>query len=214
LIELFNEDCMEGMKRYPDKYFDLCLTDPPYGLNIDYKSYIDTQENLSYLISKVMPEIMRISKRVVITCGVQNVFLYPPSDWIICWYYGTTNTYGKIGFNSWQPVLFYGDDPYLKNRMGAVSDVIIDSKTPESNDHPCPKSISFWNKILIRATAKLPSRVIDPFLGSGTTAIACYNLDFDLTGFEIDIDYYNGACNRLEEHRKQGRLFDATVMVR
>ena len=53
----------------------------------------------------------------------------------------------------------------------------------------------------------LTTFILDTHLGSGSIAIACYNFDFDLVEFEIDKDYYEGAVNRLEEHKKQQRLF-------
>jgi len=67
-----NMDCVEGMKQYPDGYFDLCLTDPPYGIDLGYNSFDDSDENLKKFISVFMPEILRVSKRALITCGTKK----------------------------------------------------------------------------------------------------------------------------------------------
>jgi site-specific DNA-methyltransferase (adenine-specific) len=77
--------------------------------------------------------------------------------------------------------------------------------------HPTQKPVKLY-EWLLKNYAKQGDKILDTHLGSGSIAIACYNLDFSLTGFEIDIDYYNGACNRLEEHKKQGRLFDCEAV--
>jgi DNA modification methylase len=76
LNKIYNEDCLEGMKRIPDKSIDLILTDPPYGVNFTYDKYNDTPENLKILVDKFMPEFLRIAKVVLITCGINNIYIY------------------------------------------------------------------------------------------------------------------------------------------
>jgi site-specific DNA-methyltransferase (adenine-specific) len=87
------------------------------------------------------------------------------------------------------------------------------TNTPKQNYHPTVKPLSLM-QYLCKLITPPDGIVLEPFLGSGTTAIACYHEGFGCIGFEIDKDYYEIAVNRLEEHKKQGRLFDATVMVR
>lgn len=81
MIELnrtYTEDCLETMKRMPDKSIDLVLADFPYGKNMDYVGYTDTIENLKRLINGVMPEILRVGRFVMITCGTDRISYYPP----------------------------------------------------------------------------------------------------------------------------------------
>ena len=69
----YNMDCMEGMAQFPDKYFDLCLTDPPYGVNLNYSTYIDTEDNWYRLMGEFMPEAIRISKMVILpSCQIKG----------------------------------------------------------------------------------------------------------------------------------------------
>ena len=62
---VYNKDCMVGMAEYPDKYFDLAVVDPPYGINLKYNTYDDTEENWYHLMDKFIPEIKRISTMVI-----------------------------------------------------------------------------------------------------------------------------------------------------
>lgn len=197
--KVINGDCLDVMKQMPDKCVDLICTDPPYGLDVAYDSFDDTQENLSNLIGGVMPEMLRVAKRVMLTPGVQNIPLYPRYDWIIAWVYGTTNTWGKWGFNSWQPILCYGKDPYLENSMGARMDIIKDSSLPPKEDHPCPKSMEFVRKMIVRGSVKDGDIILDPFLGSGTTAVAAKQLGRKFIGIELSEKYCKIAEERLRQ---------------
>jgi site-specific DNA-methyltransferase (adenine-specific) len=76
----------------------------------------------------------------------------------------------------------------------------------EGTIHPTQKPVKLYEWLLTNY-AKPGDKILDTHLGSGSIVIACYNLDFDLVGFEIDKEYYEGACKRLEEHKKQGRMF-------
>jgi DNA modification methylase len=206
LNTLYNESCIDTLKRFDNWQIDLVVADFPYGIELDYDGYQDTVENLKMLIENVVPELRRVAKLVYITCGVQNVQLYPQCDWIMSWYYGTTNTYGRNGFNSWQPILVYGKDPYLANGMGCRMDVIVDAKTPDKNGHPCPKPITMWKKLILRGSALKTDLVYDPFMGSGTTAIACEYIGRNWVGSEQSKIYCDIAKKRLHNFRTQGIL--------
>lgn len=97
-----NIDCMVGMARYPDKHFDLCLTDPPYGLNIPYNSFDDSPQNVKQLIDRFLPEAIRVSKAVAIFSGITPMHWYPSPDWIMAITWNTTGSYGMMGFTQWQ----------------------------------------------------------------------------------------------------------------
>ena len=73
-IEITCEDNMQLMARYPDKYFDLHLTDPPYGVNLKYNTYIDTEDNWYKLMNNWLPEAKRISKMLVFpSCSIKKM---------------------------------------------------------------------------------------------------------------------------------------------
>jgi site-specific DNA-methyltransferase (adenine-specific) len=205
-IELFNEDCMEGMKRYPDKYFELAICDPPYGLGkriVDggsvspfIKSQNQTVKNWDNCPTQYFfNELFRISLHQIIWGG--NYYDLPPFRCYVIWdkmIHGNTYSDCELAWTSF-------DTPsriWVKN----IVDVTLDGRI-----HPTQKPVKLY-EWLLKNYAKSGDKILDTHLGSGSIAIACYNLDFSLTGFEIDKDYFEGAVNRLEEHKKQGRLFD------
>ena len=99
-----------------------------------------------------MPEILRVSKRVLLTCGQSNVCKYPKSDWILAWVNKAGANQNKWGFTCWQPILAYGKDAYRTNNMGARPDIIIHSEVAEKWEHSCPKPIVFWKKLCFSPT--------------------------------------------------------------
>jgi len=207
LGKLYNCDCLDFMKDIEEKSVDLVLTDPPYGLGFEYENFEDNQKNLISLIKQCMPQILRISKRCVLTCGHTNIWHYPQSKWIIAWVYGTTQQRNSWGFTSWQPVLCYGKDVYLANRKGARMDIIKDSKTPKFKNHPCPKPETFWRKLLERCSIMESDLVLDPFFGAGTTGLVCEETNRRWIGIEISEKYCEIAAKRISLEARQGKMF-------
>jgi site-specific DNA-methyltransferase (adenine-specific) len=199
LNKIYNEDCLETMKRMPDKSVDLVLTDPPYGLGFQYIQFTDTQQNLKNLVDIFMPEVLRIAKLVVLTPGINNINLYPKPNWILSWTYRGGANYSAWGFNCWQPILVYGKDPYLRDGLGCRSDVIDDNIPAKKNGHPCPKPESFIKKLILRVSTKETDIIYDPFMGSGTTAVACKQLKRSFIGSEISPEYCKIAEQRLRQ---------------
>ena len=74
-------------------------------------------------------------------------------------------------------------------------------------DHPCAKPIKTWTKLTNRAT-RYGETILDPFMGSGTTGVACANLGRKFIGIEIEEKYFDIACERIEATQAQGRLFE------
>uniref|UniRef100_A0A6H2A4G7 Putative methyltransferase n=2 Tax=viral metagenome TaxID=1070528 RepID=A0A6H2A4G7_9ZZZZ len=192
-------DCLTFMKELPDKSIDLCLTDFPYGVNWEYDIYNDTEENLKTLIDNAMPEILRVSKRALITCGHTNMWKYPEPKWIIAWVNSAGANRNSWGFTCWQPILAYGKDPYLENRLGARQDIIIKNEQSEKWGHSCSKPLDFWKLLLLRGSVKENDIILDPFLGSGTTAVAAQNLKRNFIGIEISEEYVKIARERLRQ---------------
>ena len=184
------EDCLIGMKKLPDKCVDLVLTDPPYGVDYDYGGvYDDTRDNLKKLIPPLMEQLLRISHRCLITCGYENIYYYPKPDHILIWHVPSATSSSKWGFNLWQPILAYGKDPYLQNGLGRRADVITYTGSDRIEEYSCAKPHEFWIKLLERGSVKETDIVVDPFLGSGTTLLACRKTNRIGLGFEINPDY-------------------------
>jgi DNA modification methylase len=185
----------------------LCLTDPPYGLGDGkesgknaYNEYDDTQENLVDLIKGWLPIARDIAPAVVFSPGVTNLWLYPPADWVMSWFYGGGQLISSWGFNCWQPFLCYGKDPSLASGNGGRPDG-VDMNTPANAaeiDHPCPKPVALWEWFTERLSFKKSEIIYDPFLGSGTTLIAAQKTGRKCYGLEIDPIYCDVIISRWE----------------
>lgn len=207
LNKIYKGDCRELIKQLPDKSIDVCLTDFPYGVGYEYKSWSDTQENLQQLVNDIMPELLRVSKRVVLTCGQTQMWMYPKPTWVLNWYIPAGANQNTWGFTTWHPILVYGKCPYRENNMGARGDTIKHTETSEKNGHPCPKPITLWRKVLDRVSVKETDIVLDPFMGSGTTAIACLEARRKFIGFELEQEYIDIAQGRIDLFNSQPSLF-------
>jgi site-specific DNA-methyltransferase (adenine-specific) len=204
-MTITNEDNMELMARYEDNYFDLAIVDPPYGINIQQSG--GTPKHLGFKVydkkfwDKKIPdkqyfdELFRVSKNQIVWGG--NYFsMYLPSSmgWVF-WDKGQNLTMsdGELAFSSFQKAL----RRIIINRCEIKKDGAI---------HPTQKPIKLYEWLLMNY-AKEGDKILDTHLGSGSIAIACHNLGYDLTACELDKDYYNAAIKRIEQHRAQQRLF-------
>ena len=200
-IELYNLDCMIGMARYPDKYFELAICDPPYGINADmfnlrtncHKRFLSKWDNNKPNVV-FFKELQRVTINQIIWGG--NYYarsLEENNNWII-WYKNNDGVSFSMAEMAWCSIV-KNIKVFEYRPMGFLNKI-----------HPTQKPVKLY-EWLLKNYAKQGDKILDTHLGSGSSAIACYNLDFDMVGFEIDKDYYDGACNRLEEHKKQQRLF-------
>lgn len=194
-------DCREILPLIPDGGVDAVITDPPYGVGLEYEEYVDSQQTLKDLINDVVPLCQIVAKNTVLTCGVINQWLYPQPRWVMCWSYApATNQSGFWGFNQWQPILCYGQDQYLAKGLGRRGDVIQDSLPPERNHtHPCPKPLTFMRKLIHRVSTSPDDIILDPFAGSGTTLVAAKQLGRRYIGIEISQKYVDICNERLKQ---------------
>lgn len=193
-------DCLEVMKGIPDKSIDLVLTDPPYGIGLKYGNYEDTEDNWFKLFNSMLPEILRISTMAILpSCRIKALpYIYQkfPPDWLICWYKGSTGHRAFVGFNDWEPLLVYGKGQGVQmHDYFNIQSQRFDSITSQ---HPCPKPLKWASWLISRATQK-DQIVLDPFLGSGTTAVACKELGRKFIGIEINKEYCQIAERRLAQ---------------
>jgi DNA modification methylase len=200
-------DCLDLMKGIPDKAIDLIVTDPPYGVNLAYETYDDTEENWFKMFSSLIPEIKRISKMAILpSCQIKRLpWIYSnfPPDWLICWYKGSTGCASFVGFNDWEPLLVYG-----KAKGVCMHDYFQSQPDPFKSHHPCPKSVSWAKWLILRANPSVINDknecvsdgiILDPFVGSGTTAVACKELGRKFIGIEINPKYCEIANRRLAQ---------------
>ena len=209
-VDLRLGNCIELMAAMPDKSVDAVVTDPPYAVGVKYEGYEDTRENLIKLVNAFMPHVLRIAKRVLITCGVHNIQLYPQVDWILSWTIPAGVGRGWWGFCCWQPILVYGKDPYLQDGKGCRPDTIVYNGRSDKCEHPCPKPTELMKWILERGT-RPGETILDPFMGSGTTGVACVKTGRNFTGMEICENYFNVAKKRIADEQMQNKIELETV---
>jgi site-specific DNA-methyltransferase (adenine-specific) len=212
LGKIINADCVDVMANLPDKCVDLTLTDFPYARDVPYDGYADTEESLKNLITRAMPQILRISKRALITVGTHNIHLYPRPKWILNWTVPAGAAYVEWGFSCWQPVLAYGNDPYLEKRLGARPDTLVLADTAKKNGHPCPKPENVWRWFLLRGSVDPNDIVFDPFMGSGTTAVVAKETGRRWAGVELSARYCTIAEKRLNSTTMMMREIVASVV--
>jgi len=208
-MNITNEDNMELMARYPDKYFDLAIVDPPYG-NIDAIGLIDnkkkgkqaTKRTNYKLFENIAPddeyycELARVSKNQIIwggnflgLCGgvivwQKNGTAFGEAEVAIC----STHKSVKVFEYTWNGM--------IQQNM----------KDKEIRIHPTQKPVALY-KWLLDKYAKQGDKILDTHLGSGSIAIACHDYGFDLTACEIDKEYFDKAMFRIDNHIKQLKLF-------
>jgi len=213
MIELLNIDCMEYMKTVPDKYFDLAIVDPPYGIdlgnNSDYFAYKGGVRGKKGLANdkkdwdKERPtdeywsELFRVSKNQIVWGG--NFFtdkLKISRGWI-CWdkKQPETNSFSDfdLAWTSFDCI----------NRTFRMYPTHV---TQGKKIHPTQKPIALY-KWLLHHYAKQGDKILDTHLGSGSSAIAAHDYGFDFVGCELDTDYYNAACKRFKEQTQQLTIF-------
>ena len=204
-----NEDNMELMARYEDNHFDLAIVDPPYGINAakgvgkysqqkygkDNKTWDDQTPTKEYFT-----ELFRVSKHQIV-CGA-NYFvehLYSTKSFI-CWVKNN-------------PAPTFAQAEYLWTSTdinGKVYDsgkqIIHQIQRDGGSIHPTQKPVCLYEWLLINY-AKEGDKILDTHLGSGSIALACHNLGYDLTACELDKEYYDAAIKRIDQHKAQIRMF-------
>lgn len=213
-IIITNEDCMDLLKRTPDNFYDLVISDPPYGIDADKKnSSKKLQSKKSSALSKdygsqewdsdipsddYFNELKRVSKKQV----VWGANFFNLQGGMLYWHkHVTMPTYsqGELAWLSWLNKIDFVDIAW----HGMIQH---DMKNKEVRIHPTQKPIKLYEWLLMNY-AKDGDKILDTHLGSGSIALACHNLGFDLTACELDKDYYEASLKRLKQHQAQLTMF-------
>ena len=211
-MKITNEDNMELMARYKDNYFDLAIVDPPYGINADltqedlggkkgftkggtYAKYHKTDWDSSVPTLEYFKELRRVSKNQIVWGG--NYFFNLDLEGVVVWYKGNSGKFkegelAKTSINTFKVYKYSRADAYIND-----CDVKI---------HPTQKPVKLYEWLLMNY-AKENDKILDTHLGSGSIALACHNLGFDLTACELDKEYFDAAMKRLDQHKAQIRMF-------
>lgn len=207
-MKITNECNMELMSRYEDNHFDLAIVDPPYGIGIsgqkeqkkgkksDRKYHKEKDWDNEIPNKEYFKQLFRVSKNQIIWGA--NYFVEHlnkgTKGWVV-WdkaQYGLTMSDCELAYSSFQKPTRV----YIKNRAVLISQNTI---------HPTEKPIKLYEWLLMNY-AKEGDKILDTHLGSGSIAIACHNLKYDLTACELDKEYYEAAMKRLNNHTAQLRI--------
>jgi site-specific DNA-methyltransferase (adenine-specific) len=194
----YNKDCMIGMKEFPDKFFDLAVVDPPYGIGFDgvrestskhggrkpyeFKGWDNRVPDENYF-----SELFRVSKNQIIW-GANYMTKYLPASmgWIF-WDKGQRicNSDGELAYTSFDKAL----------RVFQLNRVALQI---EGTIHPTQKPLKLY-KWLLKNYAQPGNKILDTHLGSGSSRIAAYKMGFDFWGYEIDKDYFDAQGKRFKQ---------------
>jgi site-specific DNA-methyltransferase (adenine-specific) len=212
---LYNMDCMEGMKQFPDKYFDLAIVDVPYGINAagndtvggnnlgKAKIYGAKDWDKEPPSDTYFQELQRVSKNQIVWGA--NHFIsripYDSSCWIV-WDKDNSGNFAdcELAWTSFKTSV----RKYTFRWNGMLQG---NMKDKEIRIHPCQKPVALY-EWLLRNYAKEGDKILDTHVGSASSLIACHNMGFDYIGFEIDKDYWKAATERLEAVKSQTTLWE------
>ena len=203
-LSLHHCDCMDLMKQYPDKYFDLAIVDPPYGINLaEWDKYTPKQEYFN--------EVIRVSKNQIIWGGNYFVDKLPITEAWICWYkkpFLKQQAHFELAWSSFdiKPKMF--EYTYAGNAEG-LNNIKVDYT--KKSIHPAQKPENIYS-LLINEFAAEGMKLLDTHFGSGSIALAVNKanqldkMNLHLTACEIDEEYINKAIERINFSIKQTTL--------
>jgi len=214
MIELYNEDCLQVMKRYPDNHFELAIVDPPYGYGDKKTNILNFRQKKQHREWNVTPsddyfkELFRISKNQIIWGGNYFPFIWNYGGrCFVYWHKGNpvdNFADGELAWTSFDRNAQQFNYRYYGN---------LEGKTSTSRKiHPTQKPVALY-KWLLTNYAKQGDKILDTHGGSMSIALACHDLGFDLVLSELDKEYFENGKKRLDNHRAQGSLFEPTELV-
>jgi site-specific DNA-methyltransferase (adenine-specific) len=206
--EVFNEDNMIGMARYPDKFFDLAIVDPPYGIgeagkNMASRHHSQRKYKVKNWDSEPPPieyfsELRRVSKNQIIW-GANHFISRIPID-SSCWLFWNKDRYGdfadgELAWTSFKTAL----------RMYKFTWDGFRKQIQEDRFHPTQKPTNLY-KWILQSYAQPGYKILDTHMGSQSSRIAAYQMGFDYYGWEIDKEYFEAGNKRFIEQTAQLKL--------
>ena len=203
-IDITNEDNMLLMVRHEDNHFDLAIVDPPYGLGdkttkggCNKNSQVNFNEHQwddEIPTNEYFDELFRVSKRQIIWGG--NYFPYIWKN-------------GCRGLITWDKMVYIptmSRIEYAWYSEDKLPKLVKINNTDKDRLHPTQKPLKLYEWLLMNY-AKEGDKILDTHLGSGSIALACHNLGYDLTACELDKEYFDAAMKRLKQHQSQLTMF-------
>jgi site-specific DNA-methyltransferase (adenine-specific) len=198
--ETYNEDCILGMARYPDKFFELAIVDPPYGVGENWKkdryskfyTHSSSYKNNTIPDRKYFNELFRVSKsQIVWGANYYTEFLPARQGWIV-WdkqrsLEDSHMAEGELAWHSFNIPLRIV--PFRWNGF------LTCEKRYGAHPHEKPTGLYQW---LLKNYAKPGNKILDTHLGSGSSRIAAFKMGFDFYGWELDTDYFEAQERRFK----------------
>lgn len=221
----YNRDCMEAMREYPDKYFDLAVVDPPYGIGVMSMTYTkegvervygysaarrrDYKQQSDWDIKpgpEYFTELFRVSKAQIIWGGNYFSDMLPPSKGFICWDKRCSNNM-KNAFSDCE-LAWISPGLGVARMFRYVWNGMLQGNMAKKEErfHPTQKPVDLYSWIY-QNYAKPRYKILDTHLGSGSSRIAAYDAGLDFIGFEIHKGYFDLQEARFQQHTAQTNLF-------
>lgn len=212
LNQLYNTDCMKAMQQIPDKFFELAICDPPYGIGIDGQKLNINKKNPKHTRKEhtrknwddaIPPEeyfreLERVSVNQILWGG--NYFVE----------HFTRGTKGWIVWDKGQHGLTMSDCELAYTSFDVPTRIAVMNRVELLKDgtfHPTQKPVKLYEWVISRY-AKEGDKILDTHAGSGACLIAAHRTRHEFLGFEIDADYFQKASERIEQEQAQMNLFD------
>lgn len=190
--KLYLGNCLEILPTLDS--IDAIITDPPYGL-----SFRDNRWDSG--IPEWIDAARTLCDLVAFTTAPTTQWDYPRPDWVCCWNrHAAASRSSSGGFNHWSPILVYGERKIEVD----VYETMFGKTVSENKDieHPSPKPVELYMWMLEQMTDPHDT-ILDPFMGSGTTGVACMRMNRNFIGVEIEQEYYNVANRRIKNAQRQ-----------
>lgn len=205
-VELIQGDCLDVMREVPDGSFDAVVTDIPYGVG---KASWDTEippSKLWHEVSRVLVEngsLLLFSGLRYMPDVIQSIGDTLTYEWVIAWYKTNAMQFGKTGYSKLDLILWYSKGG--ANRNDKIIDVIEYPIIADENNfgHPTPKPVKVMTRLISLLDA---DNILDPFVGSGSTGVACVLAGINFTGIDISSEYISIVEKRIHEAQMQPRL--------
>ena len=231
-VELFLGDCLEKMDELPNNSIDAVITDPPYGIDFlsawtkNHSRLIGDEDlDISKLYASFMPKIVRVLKPTGVVCCCCGGGGKTPSSALatleivkhlklvqtVIWSKGKTDgSFIGLGWRyrpSYETIIIAAKnlDDYAFYPKYASNVFVCKPVFPQADDHPTPKPIRLM-EFFIRNHTKIGDVILDPFMGGGTTGVACMRLNRKFIGIEIDGEYFKIAEKRIKAYDGQKHL--------